>query len=213
MWEYPDVEIGSQDIVKTTDLLISKESVWHPDFCGIDQCQILDLIWGRGEKVFIDRRRIMNQNPNLYCYVPTFLWIVASRRSIFASKWFEIYTPERRLSRSIKNVNLLTILTSLISENPRIKMLTNISVAASRLSGKLIFSALQSKNFYWSRSCLICSTRTVSMTRLEDDDGRRCSPALCWSQPQGGGSWGHRPGSQECHPKSPSPSGDHDQAY
>ena len=30
--EYPDVEIGSQDIVKTTDLLISKESVWHPDF-------------------------------------------------------------------------------------------------------------------------------------------------------------------------------------
>lgn len=42
--KYPDVEIRSQDIVKTTDLLISKESVWHPDFCGIDQCQILDLI-------------------------------------------------------------------------------------------------------------------------------------------------------------------------
>ena len=30
--KYPNVEIRSQDIVKTTDLLISKESVWHPDF-------------------------------------------------------------------------------------------------------------------------------------------------------------------------------------
>ena len=30
--EYPDVEIGSQNIVKISDLLISKESVWHPDF-------------------------------------------------------------------------------------------------------------------------------------------------------------------------------------
>ena len=45
--EYPDVEIGSQDIVKTTDLLISKESVWHPYFGGINQCQIFDLIWSK----------------------------------------------------------------------------------------------------------------------------------------------------------------------
>ena len=100
-----------------------------------------------GERFFIDRRRIMNQNPNLYCYVPTFLWIVASRHSIFASKWFEIYTPERWLGKSFKNINLLTILTSLISEKPRIKMLTNISVAASRLSVKLIVSALQWRDF------------------------------------------------------------------
>ena len=42
--KYPDVEIRSQDIVKTANLLISKESVRHPDFRGIDQRQILDLI-------------------------------------------------------------------------------------------------------------------------------------------------------------------------
>ena len=43
----PNVQIWSQNIMETSDLFISKETVRLPDFSDIRQCQILDLICNR----------------------------------------------------------------------------------------------------------------------------------------------------------------------
>lgn len=48
IWEDSNVQIGSQNVVKTSNLLISKESVGHPDFGRIDQCQVFDVICNGG---------------------------------------------------------------------------------------------------------------------------------------------------------------------
>ena len=40
----PNIEIWSENIMEPSYLLISKETVWLPDFPDIRQCQILDLI-------------------------------------------------------------------------------------------------------------------------------------------------------------------------
>ena len=43
----PHIEVWSENIVEPSYLLISKETVWLPDFPDISQCQILDLICNR----------------------------------------------------------------------------------------------------------------------------------------------------------------------
>ena len=35
VWEYPNVDVGHQDVVKPTLLLVSEECVWHPNFLGV----------------------------------------------------------------------------------------------------------------------------------------------------------------------------------
>ena len=40
----PNIEVWSEDIMEPSYLLISKETIWLPDFPHIRQCQILDLI-------------------------------------------------------------------------------------------------------------------------------------------------------------------------
>ena len=40
----PDIEIRSQNVMKVSYLLISKEAVWLPDLTHIRQCQVFDLI-------------------------------------------------------------------------------------------------------------------------------------------------------------------------
>ena len=41
--EDSDVEIGREYVVEGSNFLISEESVWHPNFAGIRQCQVFDL--------------------------------------------------------------------------------------------------------------------------------------------------------------------------
>ena len=43
----PHIEVWSENIMEPSYLLISKETVWLPDFPDIRQCQILDLICNR----------------------------------------------------------------------------------------------------------------------------------------------------------------------
>ena len=43
----PHIEVWSENIMEPSYLLISKETVWLPDFLDIRQCQILDLICNR----------------------------------------------------------------------------------------------------------------------------------------------------------------------
>lgn len=33
--KYPDVEIRSQNLMKSRDFLVSKECIWHPDFARV----------------------------------------------------------------------------------------------------------------------------------------------------------------------------------
>ena len=40
IWEDSDVQIGGEDVVKGSNLLISEECIWHPHFAGICECQI-----------------------------------------------------------------------------------------------------------------------------------------------------------------------------
>ena len=42
--EDPDVEVWRQDLVKSRNLLISKESVGHPDLPSIGESQVADLV-------------------------------------------------------------------------------------------------------------------------------------------------------------------------
>ena len=43
----PHIQVWSENIMEPSYLLISKETVWLPDFPDIRQCQILDLICNR----------------------------------------------------------------------------------------------------------------------------------------------------------------------
>ena len=43
----PHIQVWSENIMEASYLLISKETVWLPDFPDIRQCQILDLICNR----------------------------------------------------------------------------------------------------------------------------------------------------------------------
>lgn len=65
------------------------------------------------------------------CY-PAFLWTPVGDRSTSVSELFGICTPViTRTDKHTLTYGRYTILTSLISENPRTKMLTKTSVAAS----------------------------------------------------------------------------------
>ena len=37
----PDIQVGSEDVVKGSNFLISEEGIRHPHFAGICQCEIL----------------------------------------------------------------------------------------------------------------------------------------------------------------------------
>ena len=52
----PDVEVGGEDVVEGTDLLVPEESVGHPDLAGVGHRQILDLPWNTAEI-----KKIINQ--------------------------------------------------------------------------------------------------------------------------------------------------------
>ena len=41
--EDTDIEVGCQDVVEGSNLLISEERIWHPNFAGIRQGQIFDF--------------------------------------------------------------------------------------------------------------------------------------------------------------------------
>ena len=41
------IEIGSEDLMKPRNFLISEESVWHPDLARISESQITDFVWKR----------------------------------------------------------------------------------------------------------------------------------------------------------------------
>ena len=38
----PDVEVWCEDVVESSDLLISEECVWHPHLARVRQGQVLD---------------------------------------------------------------------------------------------------------------------------------------------------------------------------
>ena len=44
----PDVEVGGEDVVELSDLLVPEESVWHPDLADVRQGEILDLLCNEG---------------------------------------------------------------------------------------------------------------------------------------------------------------------
>lgn len=48
--EDSDVEIGLEDVVEATDLLVAEECVRHPNFRCIRHRQIADLFWKSGER-------------------------------------------------------------------------------------------------------------------------------------------------------------------
>ena len=42
IWEDADVQIWGEDVMESSDFLISEESVWHPHFAGICQGEVAD---------------------------------------------------------------------------------------------------------------------------------------------------------------------------
>ena len=46
--EDSDVQVGLYNVMKLTILLISEESVWHPDLADVRQGEILDLLCNEG---------------------------------------------------------------------------------------------------------------------------------------------------------------------
>ena len=51
------VEIGGENGVKPTDLLVPEESVRHPDLAGVGHRQILDLPWNTEDRSETQRNR------------------------------------------------------------------------------------------------------------------------------------------------------------
>ena len=44
IWVDSDVEVGGEDVVELSDLLVPEESVRHPDLADIRQSQVFDFI-------------------------------------------------------------------------------------------------------------------------------------------------------------------------
>ena len=38
IWKYPNVNVGHQDVMEASFLLVSEEGVWHPNFFGVSHC-------------------------------------------------------------------------------------------------------------------------------------------------------------------------------
>ena len=47
--EYPDVDVGHQDVVEASLLLVAEERVGHPDLLRVGHREVLDLGW-KGKK-------------------------------------------------------------------------------------------------------------------------------------------------------------------
>ena len=45
IWIHPDVQVGGQDVVEGSDLLVPEERVRHPDLAHVGQSQVFDFIW------------------------------------------------------------------------------------------------------------------------------------------------------------------------
>ena len=45
IWIHPDVQVGGQDVVEGSDLLVPEESVRHPDLAGVREGQVADPLW------------------------------------------------------------------------------------------------------------------------------------------------------------------------
>ena len=41
----PDVEVGGEDVVELSDLLVPEERVRHPDLADVGERQVFDFIW------------------------------------------------------------------------------------------------------------------------------------------------------------------------
>ena len=41
--ENSDVDVGNEDVVEATLLLVAKERVWHPHFCWVGQCEVVQF--------------------------------------------------------------------------------------------------------------------------------------------------------------------------
>lgn len=39
---HPDVEVGGQDVVECSNLLVPEECIWHPHFAGVREGQVFD---------------------------------------------------------------------------------------------------------------------------------------------------------------------------
>ena len=44
VWEDPDVEVGGEDVVELSDLLVPEERVRHPDLTRVGDGEVGDLI-------------------------------------------------------------------------------------------------------------------------------------------------------------------------
>ena len=42
IWIHPDVQVGGQDVVEGSDLLVPEERVRHPDLAGVREGQVAD---------------------------------------------------------------------------------------------------------------------------------------------------------------------------
>ena len=84
--EDPDIQVGGQDGVEATYLLISEECVRHPHFAGFCHCQVTDFIW------------TVNTFPIWFCFsvsyflqppfLPVFPWISVFCHSIAGAELF-----------------------------------------------------------------------------------------------------------------------------
>ena len=41
----PDVEVGGEDVVESSDLLVPEESIRHPDLTGVREGEVTDPLW------------------------------------------------------------------------------------------------------------------------------------------------------------------------
>ena len=48
----PDVEVGGEDVVEGSNLLVPEERVRHPHLTSVSQSQVFDPLWN--ERFFID---------------------------------------------------------------------------------------------------------------------------------------------------------------
>ena len=45
IWIHPDVQVGGQDVVEGSDLLVPEESVRHPDLARVRESEIFYFLW------------------------------------------------------------------------------------------------------------------------------------------------------------------------
>lgn len=105
------------------------------------------------------------------------VWTAIGDRSTFASVLFGIYIPRDKNYNNRKKLDwFITILTSSISENPRTKIFTKMSVAASKV---VHINSLENDNEAdRTVHCLTLQTDIVSRTKLRRLGDRISPPVL-----------------------------------